>query len=135
MPRVKSRRRPAKKQDSGGCDEVRAALLALARESWRFARTIARHLSRLDAIEYKRLASQHDFFVNRLNEVLAGSQLRLVNLEGHNFDAGMAARPINLSEFASADVLVVDQMLEPVIMSESGQIIRTGTVMLRKSQS
>jgi hypothetical protein len=60
--------------------------------------------------------------------------LRIVNVEGAPFDPGMAATPINIDEFKPHDVLVVDQMLEPIIMGPEG-IVMTGTVTLRKVQS
>jgi hypothetical protein len=54
-----------------------------------------------------------------------------VNIEGLPFDPGMAATAINISDFLSEDRLIVDQMLEPIIMSETG-IVKMGTVLLRK---
>jgi hypothetical protein len=62
---------------------------------------------------------------------LAQSGLRIVNVEGHPFDPGMAATPINIEEFDENDSLMVDQMLEPIIMSNEG-LVKTGTVALRK---
>jgi hypothetical protein len=57
--------------------------------------------------------------------------MRVVNVEGHPFDTGMAATPLNIEEFDATDTLVVDQMVEPIIMGPEG-LIRTGTVTLRK---
>ena len=57
--------------------------------------------------------------------------MRIVNVESHAFDPGIAATPLNIEEFGSEDVLVVDQMLEPIIMGPDG-VVRTGTVTLRK---
>lgn len=109
------------------------ALLSLARDSWRFARTFGRLLLRLDAVEQKRLVAQYDFYLKQLEEHLASAGLRLINLEGQPFDPGMAATPINLGDFAADDRLVVDQMLEPVIMTAGGSIKKMGTVLLRKA--
>ena len=58
--------------------------------------------------------------------------LKLVNVEGQPYDAGMAASALNLGDFGPDDVLHVDQMLEPIIMSTNG-LRKQGTVMLRKS--
>ncbi len=60
--------------------------------------------------------------------------MRIVNIEGHPFDPGMAATPLNIEEFGSEDALVVDQMIEPIIMGPDG-VARTGTVTLRKVES
>ena len=42
--------------------------------------------------------------------------MAIVNLEGHEFDVGMAAKSLNIDEFESEDTLVVDQMIEPIII-------------------
>jgi len=99
---------------------------------WRFARTFGRLLSRLDAVEQKKLAGQLNYFLKQLEENLGLARFRLVNLEGHPFDPGTAATPINLSDFSPDDLLVVDQMLEPLVMSTEGKVVRMGTVVLRR---
>ncbi len=60
--------------------------------------------------------------------------MRIVNVECHAFDPGMAATALNIEEFGSDDTLVVDQMLEPIIIGSDG-VVRTGNVMLRKVES
>jgi hypothetical protein len=57
--------------------------------------------------------------------------MRIVNLEGQSYDTGAAATAINVADFSPDDVLVVDQMLEPIIMGTDG-LLRSGTVTLRK---
>jgi len=59
--------------------------------------------------------------------------LKLVNLEGQTFSPGMAATPLNIEDFGPDEILLVDQMVEPVILGSEG-VLRTGTVMLRKAQ-
>ena len=56
-----------------------------------------------------------------------------MNLEGQAFDAGAAATPLNISDFSPDDVLVVEQMIEPIIMDSVG-IVRTGTVLLARGK-
>jgi hypothetical protein len=46
---------------------------------------------------------------------------------------GAAATALNLGDFDADDQLVIDQMIEPIVMSASG-LLRTGTMMLRKAQ-
>ena len=43
----------------------------------------------------------------------------------------MAASAINIGDFEPDDVLLVDQMVEPIIMGAEG-LRKQGTVMLRK---
>ena len=91
-------------------------------------------MARLDAGEANRYVSQLRYFQRKLDESLETAGLKLVNVEGHPFDAGMAASALNLNDFAPDDNLLVEQMVEPIIMGPEG-LVRTGTVMLRKIQS
>jgi hypothetical protein len=109
-----------------------ASLLDLALESWRFQRLFLGALARLDAGEAARFASQHRYFVRRVDECLAAAGLRFVTLEGEPYVTGTAARAVNMAEFGPDDDLVVDQMIEPIVMSASG-LLRPGTVLLRRA--
>jgi hypothetical protein len=59
--------------------------------------------------------------------------MQLVNIEGQLYDPGIAASPINIADFEATDHLLVDQMLEPIIMSAEG-LVRSGRITLRKAQ-
>jgi hypothetical protein len=109
------------------------ALINIVVESWRFSRLFSRVLSKLDAGEAQKYANQHRFYLKQLEDNLESTGLKLASLEGQPFSPGTAATPLNIEDFAPEDVLVVDQMVEPVIMNTEG-IVRTGTVMLRKAQ-
>ena len=89
---------------------------------------------KLDAGEQNRYAGQLRWFVKKIEESLAEVELRIVNVEGHPFDPGIAATPLNIEDFAADDSLMVDQMLEPIIMGKDG-LLKTGTVTLRKVES
>lgn len=117
-----------------GPDDIRNSLLEIAVESWRFGRLFDRLLTKLDAGEQGRYRSQFRWFQRRLEESLNVAGMRVVNVEGHPFDPGIAATPLNIDEFDSEDVLIVDQMLEPIIMGPEG-LVRSGTVTLRKVES
>lgn len=110
------------------------SLLDVAVESWRFGRLFDRLLLKLDAGEQGRYRGQFRWFQRKLEDSLTDAGMRIVNVEGHPFDPGMAATPLNIEEFGSEDTLVVDQMLEPIIMGPDG-LVRTGTVTLRKVES
>lgn len=110
---------------------LREAVINLAMESWRFGRVFERLLIKLDAGEQNRYKSQLRWFVKKVEEALEEADLRIVNVEGHPFDSGMAATPLNLEEFDVKDTLMVDQMLEPIIMGKEG-LVKPGTVILRK---
>ncbi len=109
------------------------SLLDLVLESWRFCRVFDRLLTKLNTGELSRYQSQLRWFERKLEESLVTSGMRIVNVEGHPFDPGIAATPLNIGEFMPDDILVVDQMIEPIIMGPEG-IIRMGTVTLKKSE-
>jgi hypothetical protein len=114
--------------------DLTKSLLDIAVESWRFGRLFDRLLTKLDAGEQGRYRSQFRWFQRKLEESLDAAGMRIVNVEGHPFDPGMAATPLNIDEFDTQDALIVDQMLEPIIMGPEG-LVRTGTVTLRKLDS
>jgi hypothetical protein len=115
-------------------EAMRDAVISMAIESWRFARVFDRLLLKLDAGEQNRYKSQFRWFIKKVEEALEQADLKLVNVEGHPFDPGMAATPLNIEEFDANDALIVDQMIEPIIMGKEG-LVKTGTVTLVKVES
>lgn len=114
--------------------ELEQSLLDLATESWRFSRLFARVLTKLDAGEPRRYQNQLRYFQKRVEDGLQSAGLKVVNLEGQTFDPGVAATALNIGDFGPEDVLLVDQMVEPIIMGPEG-LRKSGTVMLRKQNS
>lgn len=112
-------------------EAMQDAVISMAVESWRFARVFDRLLLQLDAGKQDRYRSRFHWFIKKVEEALEQANMRIVNVEGHPFDPGMAATPLNIEEFDMKDTLMVDQMLEPIIMGEAG-LVRTGTVTLSK---
>ena len=121
-------------QTTSPMEALRDAVISMAVESWRFGRVFDRLLLKLDAGEQNRYKSQFRWFLKKVEEALEHADLRIVNVEGHPFDPGMAATPLNIDEFDANDALMVDQMLEPIIMGKEG-LVKTGTVTLRKVES
>jgi hypothetical protein len=113
-------------------DSALTALVDLSVESWRFSRLFARLLTKLDAGEAGRYVNQYRFYVKKLEDGLSSTGLRMVDVEGHPYDPGIAATALNVGDFGPDDELVVDQVVEPIIMGPDG-LVRTGTVMLRKA--
>jgi len=112
-------------------DVMREAVISMAVESWRFSRVFDRLLTKLDAGEQSRYKGQFRWFLKKVEEALEQADLKIVNVEGHPFDPGMAATPLNIEEFDSQDTLIVDQMLEPIIMGKES-LVKAGTVTLRR---
>lgn len=112
--------------------ELKESLTSIAVESWRFSKVFERLLSKVDSSEQSRYSNQYKWFQKKLNESLNQADLRLVNLEGQPYDIGMAVTAINIEDFDEEVELIIEQMIEPLIMSENG-IVKPGTVVLRKA--
>lgn len=107
------------------------ALLELALESWRFQRLFGRALSKLDPMEAARFTNQHRYFLGKVESCLEASGMRLVNLEGQQYDTGTAATALNIGDFGPDDTVVVAETIDPIVMNAAG-LLRMGTVMLKK---
>lgn len=114
-------------------EQLERSLIDIAVEGWRFSRLFARVVSKMDAGEGSRYVNQIRYFQKKVEEQLDASGLKLVNVEGHQFDPGMAASALNIGDFGPEDILVVEQMIEPIIMGPEG-LRKQGTVMLKKVQ-
>lgn len=105
-------------------------LLALSIEAWKFVRLFQRALSKFEPSEQTRFSGQIRFFQRRVDTLLEARGIRLESLEGHLFEPGLAATPLNADEFSNSEQrLVVAQMIEPVVMGPNG-VVRTGTFLL-----
>lgn len=109
----------------------REALIEVSIEGWRFARVVNRMLTKLDAGEAPRYANQGRYFLKKIDESLGVIGLRIVSLEGQPYDPGMAVSALNIANFDPDDILIVEQMVEPIIMGPDG-LVRSGTVILDK---
>ena len=116
---------------NGSMDSLRQPFIDIVIESWRFSNLFSRVLFKLDPSEAGRYSNQQRYFLKRLDDSLAIAGLKIVSLEGQPYDQGMAASPLNIEDFGPEDLLVVDQMVEPVLMGPDG-IVKSGTVMLKK---
>ena len=122
----------AKQSDSS--EQMEQSLIDIAVESWRFSRLFRNVINKLDAVDSGRYVNQLRYFQKKVEESLNSSGLKLVNIEGQPYDVGMAASALNLGDFGPDDVLIVDQMVEPIIMGPNG-LRKQGTVMLRKVEA
>ena len=115
-------------------EHLEQSLIDIAVESWRFSRLFGKVVGKLDVGESGRYINQIRYFQKKVEESLDSNGLKLVNVEGQPYDAGMAASALNLGDFGPDDVLLVEQMLQPIIMGPKG-LRKQGTVMLRKVEA
>jgi hypothetical protein len=110
-------------------EALKSSLIGIAGELFRFQSVFVRMVSRFPVEEQSKYISQYSWFSKRVIKALDGAGLRLIDLQGKEYDPGMAVIPINLDDFGTEDRLYVEQMMEPVIM-EGNKVIKTGTVLL-----
>lgn len=108
------------------------ALATLASHAWRLSRLSRQACERLPPHEGARLANQIRYIDRQIEDELAKAGLRLVDLEGQAYDPGIAATALNAADFAPTDELRIEQMIEPVILSEDG-LLKFGAVLLGKA--
>ena len=121
-------------QQTEGSEQMEQSLIDIAVESWRFSRLFRNVINKLDAVDSGRYVNQLRYFQKKVEESLNSSGLKLVNIEGQPYDVGMAASALNLGDFGPHDVLIVEQMVEPIIMGQNG-LRKQGTVMLKKVEA
>lgn len=115
-------------------EQHRKTVINLATESWRLAKVFERTITQLNVDKPRRYISQIEWFTKKAEESLEDVGLRIVNVEGHPYDPGMAATPVNIEDFDIDDSLKVNLMVEPIIMEES-VLMRRGKVFLRRIES
>jgi hypothetical protein len=119
-------------QSGDHSDLLERSLIEIAVETWRFSRLFARVVSKLDAGDQGRYANQLRYFQKKVEEHLDTAGFKLVSVEGHAFDAGVAAAAVNIADFGPDEQLLVEQMVEPIVMGAEG-LRRPGTVVVRKA--
>ena len=106
-------------------------IIKIVTENWRLMKLFIKIISKFDASETNRYLNQIRFFQKTINDSLESVDLRIVNLEGQPYDPGMAASPLNIDDFDIDDKLIVEQMIEPLIMGDTG-IKRQATINLMR---
>ena len=74
-------------------------IVKIVTENWRLMKLFMKVITKLDASEANRYLNQIRYFQKNIHDSLNEAGMKLVNLEGQFFDAGMAATPLNIDEF------------------------------------
>ncbi len=114
-------------------EAMREAFITMAVESWKLARAFGNMLRTIEPHRQNRYMDQLRCFSKTAGETMDVTGLSFVSIEGQYFDPNMAVTPVNLEEFAAQDLLVIEQMLEPIVMGKD-MVLRPGTVLLRKAE-
>lgn len=106
-------------------------LLRVATDSWRFSRSFLGLVRTLDPKDQNRHLASMRFFQRQLTDALRELGYEFAEIEGQRFDPGLPITVLNLSEFQADDLLMIDQVLEPVIL-RNGAVVKTGTALARR---
>lgn len=102
-------------------------------EEYRFLRSCLSMMSKLMPDDMQKYQSTYRFHVEKIQEIVAKSNLKIVDLEGKKFDEGLSINPLNIEDFGKNDTLIIKQMIEPLIISTTnGSIVKSGTAILEK---
>ncbi len=116
-------------------EEHEEAIIALTTEAWYLAKIFERSILELNIDQPRRYTSRIEWFLKKAEESLNDVGLRIVNVEGHAYDAGMAADPVDPPRNIDVnDSLEVTWMIEPIIMKGT-DLIKRGKVYLRRTES
>jgi hypothetical protein len=110
---------------------LQASIIDIAVEAWRFRCVFSNAVSKLDTAESNRYINQYLYFFKKVESALENAGLKIVNVEGKEYDTGLPLTPLNMDEFTQDDKLVIEQMIEPIIMN-SGKVAKIGTAILRR---
>ncbi len=113
-------------------DKLLRALIDVICESWRLSKSYRYMIGKYDVLESHKHISRLDWFDARIRETAVNAGLRIVELEGVPYDAGVAATPINIGDFDASDELVIDNVILPTLIDEKGIIVHHGTISLKR---
>lgn len=116
-------------------EEHEDTILELTTEAWYLAKTFEHAILQLNIDQPRRYTSRIEWFLKKAEESLNDVGLRIVNVEGHAYDTGMAADPVDPPKNIGVnDSLEVTWMIEPIIMKGT-DLIKRGKVYLRRKES
>ena len=111
--------------------KMQGSLVAIATETFRVSKVLEKVLTKIDAEDQQKYASQFAWFFKKVTKELELNGIRLVNLEGKEYQPGDAIVPLNIADFSPNETLYIQQMIEPIIMND-GTILKTGTALLER---
>lgn len=99
-------------------------------EDFRFSRSYLSVVDKLFMEEKKKYESTYNFHRTKIAELAKNFHLRMVFFDKKEYDDGLPVTPLNIDEFGKEDRLIIQQTIEPAILTADGQIVKTGTVIL-----
>ena len=102
-------------------------------EDFRFTHSYLSILDKLFLEEKKRYEAAYNFHMKKVTDLARKYNLKMVIYKsGDLYDDGYPIVPLNADEFEKDDILCIEQMIEPIILTIDGKVIRQGTAILVK---
>ena len=99
-------------------------------EDFRFSRSYLSVVDKLFMEEKKKYESTYNFHRTKIAELAKNFHLRMVFFDGKEYNEGLPVTSLNIDESGEEERLIVQQTIEPTILTADGQIVKIGTVIL-----
>ena len=99
-------------------------------EDFRFSRSYLSVVDKLFMEEKKKYESTYNFHHTKIAELAKNFHLRMVFFDGKEYNEGLPVTSLNIDEFGEEERLIVQQTIEPTILTADGQIVKIGIVIL-----
>ena len=105
-------------------------------EEFRFIKSYISAVNKLYPEERQKYQSAYEYHINMLNNFSEKMKMKIVKLDGLPYDDGLSIKALNIEDFDKDDTLIIEQVIEPLIISsENGSIIKSGSVILKKEET
>ena len=101
-------------------------------EDFRFNRSYLSAVDKLFLEEKKKYESSFAYHRNKIESLIKELKIFVKTFDGCDYNEGLPVTPLNADEFDIKENLVVTQTIEPTILTEKGEIVRQGTVLLNE---
>lgn len=103
-------------------EAARAQVAEIAGDAWRLAKLLERVERKLQGADRDRCRIRREDCLNKLKRSLADFGVRLIDLEGRDYEAGVAIEPVGMDRFPGRRDWVIEAMIEPIVMGPNGLI-------------
>lgn len=103
-------------------EAARSQVAEIAGDAWRLAKLLERVERKLQGADRDRCRIRREDCLNKLKRSLADFGVRLIDLEGRDYEAGVAIEPVGMDRFPGRRDWVIEAMIEPIVMGPNGLI-------------
>ena len=122
-----------KKNKDNVLEKCAQSITDLIVEEYRFLKSYTSMLTKISSDEKAKYNSTYEFHIKKMQEIMAECDMKIVEIEGCDYNDGLSIIPLNMEDFNKKDKLIIKQVIEPLIIAPSnGKIIKSGTVILEK---